>query len=357
MWSNQRSLGIHGELVAVNAQHHEHKCRPTGSVEFHRAELNPPDLRLSCNCKRSEPFGKATIQWFWRLLPTTGRRDPHCWSTNTNCVPRYVAGVPVPSTAANSSSTSRVPAATGSPSSAQSGHSHAGAIAGGVVGGVALLATVFAVIIFCFLRRRPSRSRRGYEDGGGRRWSFRKLRSGNNTTRSSVQKPSPNLQAEQTIIGSDEEISTVGHEKLVAVAQASHPPQQPTRTQSLRTSAQMTASYRDGRATANPERPGSRASYGAHPGEAIPLEHTHLQYSPSLSVTSPRRKPAPRYDGAAEAEEREGRSSSQSTLDPIHGDSAKGSPDSVHILQHKSSFGAVRPMRVMITDPPTCAPP
>ncbi len=119
----------------------------------------------------------------------------------------------------------------------------------------------------------------------------------------------------------------------------------------------MTASYRDGRATANPERPGSRASYGAHPGEAIPLEHTHLQYSPSLSVTSPRRKPAPRYDGAAEAEEREGRSSSQSTLDPIHGDSAKGSPDSVHILQHKSSFGAVRPMRVMITDPPTCAPP
>jgi hypothetical protein len=276
--------------------------------------------------------------------------------TNTNCVPQYA--VTAPSTGGSSSPTSHVPVATGSLSSGQSGHSHAGAIAGGVVGGLAFLAVVFAAIFFCFLRRRPSRSRLRDDDGGGRRWSelsFRKLLSGNNTG-SSIQKPSSNLQADQTIIGSDEEISTVGHEKAIATAQASpHPPQQPTRSQSLRTSTQTTGSYRDGRVTANPERPGSRASYGAYPGEAIPMEHTNLQHSPS--VTSPRRKPAPRYDGAAEVGERDGHSSSQTTLDPIHGNSTNGSPESVRILQHKSSFGAVRPMHVMISDPPASVPP
>jgi hypothetical protein len=271
--------------------------------------------------------------------------------TNTNCVPQYAAAAP----STRSSSTSHVPIATSSPSSAQSGHSHAGAIAGGVVGGLAFMAAVFAAIFFCFLRRRPSRSRLRDEDGGGRRWSelsFRKWRS----ARSSIQKTSSNLQADQTIIGSDEEISTVGHEKAIATAQASpHPPShQPNRSQSLRTSTQTNASYRDGRVTTNPERPGSRDSYGAHPGEAIPMEHTNLQHSPS--VTSPRRKPAPRYDGATEVEERDGHSSSQTTLDPIHGNSTNGSPDSVHILQHKSSFGAVRPMRVMISDPPASVP-
>src|SRR6266849_10700425 len=66
--------------------------------------------------------------------------------TNTNCVPQYA--VTDPSTSA--SSTSHVPVATGSPSSAQSGHSHAGAIAGGVVGGLAFLGAVFAAIFFCF---------------------------------------------------------------------------------------------------------------------------------------------------------------------------------------------------------------
>jgi hypothetical protein len=276
--------------------------------------------------------------------------------TNTNCVPQYA--VAAPSTSAKSSSTSHVPVTTGALSSAQSGHSHAGAIAGGVVGGLAFLAVLFAAIFFCFLRRRPSRSRLRDDDGGGRRWSelsFRKLLSGNNT-RSSIQKPSSNLQADQTIIGSDEEISTVGHEKAIAAAQASphRPSHEPTRSQSLRTSTQTTASNRDGRATTNPERPGSRASYGGHPGEAIPMEHTHLQHSPS--VTSPRRKPAPRYDAAMEVGEHDGHSSSQTTLDPIHGNSTGGSPDSVHILQHKSSFGAVRPMRVMLSDPPASVP-
>ena len=273
--------------------------------------------------------------------------------TNTNCVPQYAVGAP--SISASSSSTSHVPVATDSLSSAHSGHSHAGAIAGGVVGGLAFLGLVFAAIFFCFLRRRPSRSRLRDDDGGGRRWSelsFRKFRSGNNT-RSSTQKPSSNPHAEQTIIGSDEEISTVGHEKAIAAAQASHPPQQPSRSQSLRTSTQTTSSYRDGRIAAHPERPGSRASFSAY-GEAIPMGHTHLQHSPS--VTSPRRKPAPRYDGATEPGERDGHSSSQTTLDPILGNSTNGSPDSVHILQHKSSFGAVRPMHVMTSDPPASVP-
>jgi hypothetical protein len=274
--------------------------------------------------------------------------------TNTNCVPQYAVGVPVPSTSASSSSTSDVPLATSSPS-AQSSHSHAGAIAGGVVGGLAFLGVVFA-IFFCFFRRRTPRTRLRDEDGG-RRWSelsFRKLRSSNNT-RSSMQNTS-NIPAEQTIMGSDEDFSTVGHEKAIAAAQASHhPPQPPIRSQSFRTSTQTSGSYRDGRVTTNPEPPGSRASFGAHPGEAIPMEHTNLQHSPS--VTSPRRKPAPRYDGAAEAGERDGRSSSQTTLDPIHGNSANGSPDSVNILHHKSSLGAVRPMHVMISDPPAAVPP
>jgi hypothetical protein len=279
--------------------------------------------------------------------------------TNTNCVPQFAAGVPVPATSASASSTSHVAVATGtsSPSSAQSGHSHAGAIAGGVVGGLALLAVV-AAIFLCFLRRSPSRTRLHDEDSGGRRWSelsFRKVRSGN--ARSSLQNAS-NGHAEQTIIGSDEEISTVGHEKAIAAAQAAAhpPPQQPIRTQSFRTSTQTSGSYRDGRVTTNPERRGSRDSYGVHPGEVIAMEPTNLQHSPSIA--SPRRKPAPRYDGATEAGERDGRSSSQTTLDPpVHGNSTNGSPDSVHILQHKGSFGAVRPMHVMVSDPPPAVRP
>lgn len=276
--------------------------------------------------------------------------------TNTGCVPQFILGAP--STTTDSSSSTSLPVATSSPSSTKKSHSNAAAIAGGVVGGIAFLAAAFAAIFFC-LRRRPTRSRLRDEDGGGRRWSelsFRKLRSGNNT-KSSAQKTSPNIQAEQTIIESEEEISTVGHEKAMAAAQAAaqaaahSAPQQPARSHSLRTSTQTASSYREGRVT-NLERSGSNASasYGGHPGEAIPMEHTHLQYSPSIA--SPRRKPAPRYDGATEVGERGGRSSSQTTLDPFPGGSNNGSPDSIHILQHKSSFGAVRPMHVMMSDPP-----
>ncbi|KAI0276713.1 hypothetical protein BGY98DRAFT_1097966 [Russula aff. rugulosa BPL654] len=324
---------------------------PAGSFEFHRTEFD----RLVC-------FITRLVSDICNVQNTVQATSSSFFvqnGTNTNCVPQYAVGVPVPSTGASSSSTSHVPVVTSSPSSAQSGHSHAGAIAGGVVGGLALLGVV-AAIFLCFLRRRTPRARIRDEDGG-RRWSelsFRK-RSSNNT-RSSMQK-TLNPHAEQTIIGSDEEISTVGHEKAIATAQAlAHPlpqqppPQQPVRSQSFRTSTQTSGSYRDGRVTANPERPGSRTSFGAHP-EAIPMEPTNLQHSPSL--TSPRRKPAPRYDAAMEAGQRDGRSSSQTTLDHIQGNSTNGTPDSFHILQHKSSFGAVRPMHVMTSDPPAAVSP
>jgi hypothetical protein len=273
--------------------------------------------------------------------------------TNTNCVVQYA---PAPSTPAHSSSTTAVPAATNSSTSAAASsghHSNAGAIAGGVIGGIAFLAAAFVAFLYWYLRRRSSRSQFHDEDNGSRRWSelafVRKSRPGN-STRSSTQKAPPAVEGDQTIIGSEEEISTVGHEKAIAAAPPTFQPSpnQPTRTQSLRASTQTNGSYR------TPESPGARASYGSRPGEAIPLERSNTAGG---SVTVPRRKPAPRYEGAAGAEvRRDGRSSSQTTLDfTPHGNSANGSPDSVHVLQHKSSFGAVRPMHVMTTDPPTRA--
>ena len=280
--------------------------------------------------------------------------------TNTNCVVQFAN---TPSNATSASSASHVPLATNSSSSVHSSHSNAGAIAGGVVGGIAFLAALFAAFLY-WRRRRLSGARQLDEDGGGRRWSelsFRKSRPGNN------QRVAPAAEGDQTMIGSEEEVSTVEHEKAVAAAAAlpppqlpPHQPQLPLRTQSLRYSTQTTGS--NGR---NPESPGSRASYGTRPGEAIALERTNTTGG---SVCHPRRKPAPRYDGAAEAEAgADGRSSSQTTLDFMPGNSIspdstthilqqhKGSPDSMHILQHKSSFGAVRPMHVMSTDPPVRA--
>jgi len=266
--------------------------------------------------------------------------------TITGCVVQFAA----PSTAANSSSTSH-PVATNIV--APSHHSNAGAIAGGVIGGIAFLAVAFVAFLFLCLRRRTSRSQHHDEDGGARRWSelsFRKSRPDN--TRSSTQKTLPVLEGEQTITGSDEEMSTLAHEKAIAAGQSPpqlppHQPHQPIRTHSLRNSTQTTGSY--GRGATNPESPGAPSSYNAFTGEAIQLERTNT----AGGSVRPRRKPAPHYEGGAEGEEQhDGRSSSQTTLDFVPGNSTKGSPDSAHILQHKSSFGAVRPMHVMITDPP-----
>ena len=272
--------------------------------------------------------------------------------TNTNCVPQFAA---VPS-----SSTSAAPGATNTSTLiTPSHHSNAGAIAGGVIGGIAFLAAAFVAFLYLYLRRRTSRAQHHDEDGGPRRWSelaFRKSRDTN--TRSSIQKPTATVEGDQTMIGSEEEVSTVGHEKAKAIAAIQPaapqlppqlPPHQPIfRSQSLRNSTQTTGSV--GRGSAIAESPGARSSYNAQPGEAIQLERANTATS---SFHHPRRKPAPRYDGAAEAGD--GRSSSQSTLDFVAGNSNKGSPDSNHILQRKSSFGAVRPMHVMVTDPPSHA--
>jgi hypothetical protein len=147
------------------------------------------------------------------------------------------------------------------------------------------------------------------------------------------------------------------HEKAKAIAAiqpaaAQLSPQIPPHQHIFRSqySTQTTGSV--GRGSVILESPGARSSYKAQPGEAIQLERANTATG---NFHRPRRKPAPRYDGAAEAGD--GRSLSQPTsrLDFLAGNSNKGSPDSNHILQHKSSFGAVRPMHVMVTDPPSHA--
>jgi hypothetical protein len=153
------------------------------------------------------------------------------------------------------------------------------------------------------------------------------------------------------------------HEKAKAIAAiqpaaAQLSPQIPPhqhifRSQSLRNSTQTTGSVTSvGRGSVILESPGARSSYKSQPGEAIQLERANTATG---NFHHPRRKPAPRYDGAAEAGD--GRSLSQPTsrLDFVAGNSNKDSPDTNHILQHKSSFGAVRPMHVMVTDPPSHA--
>ncbi|KAH9959471.1 hypothetical protein BC827DRAFT_506652 [Russula dissimulans] len=169
--------------------------------------------------------------------------------TNTNCITQFAARSP----------SNQVPTSTASPSAivaTSSGHSHAGAIAGGVIGGVAFLAAVIIAFLYMCVRRRNGRPRRG----GGRRWSelsFRKLRRGSDTP-SSLRPAEPCLEADQTFVGSDEELSALGHEKVVAAAQPAILPQR-AYTPSRRASTQTNRSYN--RATPNSEAPIRRTSY------------------------------------------------------------------------------------------------
>jgi len=277
--------------------------------------------------------------------------------TNTDCVVQYAVAPSTPANPNSSTSTSStlVPPATNVASS--SGHSHTGAIAGGVIGGIAFLAVAIAAFLFFCVRRQTSRSHRGDENRTRQRWSELSFRKSLSFARSSIQKPLsalPALEADQTFVGSEEEVSTVDHEKAIAAAQRSMPAYQPTRSQSLRTSTQTTGSR--GYTASNAEPLARRASCSAHPGEAIPLERTHTAGGGAGGATGPRRKPAPRYDGPEVEVGYTGRSSSQTTLDSIHGN-AKGSggPGGGHVLRHQSSFGAMRPMHVMMPDPPPTA--
>ncbi|KAI0294841.1 hypothetical protein B0F90DRAFT_1221120 [Multifurca ochricompacta] len=264
--------------------------------------------------------------------------------TNTDCILQFPA----------SSSASSSPVATPTTSASQSaivtvstGHSHAGAIAGGVIGGIAALAAVLCAFLFWFFRRRP---RNGAENGHDGRWSAMALRKSHHASDMTSTQKSQTLDAEQTFIGSDEELSTLGHEKAIASNPPAMPPYQPSNPQSKRTSVQTNASY--GRAMSNPEPPVRPLSHTPFPMDVVPLERAQT----AGGGGGPRRKPAPRYDGAGETgAERNGPSSSRSTLDSTYGNvngNGNGNTGGTHVLQHQTSFGAMRPMHVLIPDPP-----
>jgi len=267
--------------------------------------------------------------------------------TNTNCVPQYAVISTSPSTSVSPSSS---PSAI---SAASSGHSRTGAVAGGIIGGIAFFAAATAAFIYCFLRRRYRYPRsRNEGDGNIPPWSSLGIGQSPHSSyaRSSVQKVHaalPTLEADQTFLASDEEVSTVGHEKAAAAAAAGYP-MPLRRSQSNRTSAQTNSSA--GRAS-NPEPLARRGSAGT--GEVIQLERANTFGGGS------RRKPPPRYDGPDETGVKgNGTSSSRTTLESTRGSTnahGNGNMGGTHVLQHQSSFGAMRPMHVMIPDPPPAA--
>lgn len=302
--------------------------------------------------------------------------------TDVACVPQFATD------SSTSSTTSPVPVSTAAsaPASASpsavvgtsSSHSHAGAIAGGVVGGIAFFAAALAAFFFWFLRRRSDRSRGADNGRHSRGWSAMALknsRHANDGRRSTRRDHSglPAVDADQTFIGSDEELSAIGHEKAVAPISPApvlpyHPSSNP---QSKRTSTQTNGSY--GRTMSNPEPPIRPPSYQPHVGELFPLERpqtagnerpqTAGNERPQTAGNGPRRKPAPRYDEPVQAVAEP--CSSRTTLDSNHGitspqshgngngnGNGDGNSDSSHALQHQSSFGAMRPMHVMMPDPP-----
>ncbi len=321
--------------------------------------------------------------------------------TNTNCIYQFAVAPTTPATSSSRpTSTSSHAAASTIVAAVTSGHSHAGAIAGGVIGGIALFAAAFVAFLYLCLRRRSARSELRDVHDTGRPWSmlsFNKLRYGADA-RSSIQRHHstlPTLDATQTFVGTDEEFSTIAHEKAIAAALPLAPPVQPTRSRSQRGSTQTNGSLNN--AAFSTESPVRRShSYKAQPIEVIPLERTQTNQSnrpssssePPLSRSAtynapppasplertptgggggsstggPRRKPAPRYDDAAQAEaeaeaERARNPSSQTTpsssLGTTNGGVSLG--DQPTILRHQSSFGAMRPMHVMIPDPPPAA--
>jgi hypothetical protein len=289
--------------------------------------------------------------------------------TNVGCVQQF---------ALSSSTTSPVPVST-SPSAvvgASSSHSHAGAIAGGVIGGIAFFAAALVAFLFWFFRRRSDRSR-GADNGRTRRWSAMALKRSRHDGRDSTGKDHsglPAVDADQTFIGSDEELSTVDHEKAISAISplTTLPYHHPAQPQSRRTSTQTNGSFR--RALSNPDPPIRPPSYQPHVGESSPLERPHTTENgarggessplerPQTGGNGARRKPAPCYDEAAvAAAERNGNvaCSSRTTLDSTgnasrqsHGGNGIANSDGSHVLQHQSSFGAMRPMHVIIPDPP-----
>ncbi len=315
--------------------------------------------------------------WYYMLATVQGVLQSSSSSffvengTNTDCIPQFAPS-------SSPSTTSLVPVSTSASPSAvvavTSDHSHAGAITGGVIGGIAFFAAALVAFLFWFFRRRPDRSR----DAGGQRWSLRRFRHASDG-RALAHKDNhdlPSLEAEQTFVGSDEEIvTTAGHEKMMSpdtpsvLPYISHSPP-PRRT-----------STGSGRVISNPERPIRPPSYQPYTREAIPMDRPHTTGNVAIERTQsggnvplerpqtagnpPRRKPAPRYDEASEtapAVEGNGSYSSYTTLDyatleSAHGHGSNinhgnGKTEGTHGLQHQSSFGAMRPMHVIMPDLP-----
>ncbi|KAH9974653.1 hypothetical protein BGW80DRAFT_1251383 [Lactifluus volemus] len=226
--------------------------------------------------------------------------------TITNCIPQYAVNA--------SPSNTTVPPSASPSTNASSGHSHVGAIAGGLIGGIAFLAAAFSALLFCFLRHRRRHSRSPMDASGNGRWSALGIGKSRHSSyaRSSLQKAHaglPTLEADQTILGSDEEISAASHEKVVDAA-SDYPtvPHFDPLAHPNRTSTQTNNST--GRVS-NPELPTRRRSQNAGTREAIPLERAN---------TGTRRKPVPRYEDTIETEaDGNAGSSSHTTLDSIHG--------------------------------------
>ena len=267
--------------------------------------------------------------------------------TNTNCITQFAVSSSPSSNLPDSPSVSPSPI-----SATSSGHSHVGAIAGGIIGGIIFFAAAFSAFLYYFLRRRYRYPRsRNEDDGDIRRWSALGIGKSRHTSyaRSSVQKAHaalPTLEADQTFLGSDD---TAVHEKAIAAGYAI--PAQPQRySRSNRASTQTRSS--NGRAS-NPDPPSRRPSQNAGTGEVIQLERANTFGGGA------RRKPPPRYDSADEPEVKgSGTSSSRTTLESSHGNTNaldNGNVGGTHLLQHQSSFGAMRPMHVLIPDPPPSA--
>ncbi|KAF8258186.1 hypothetical protein EI94DRAFT_1179326 [Lactarius quietus] len=249
--------------------------------------------------------------------------------TNVACIPQFAV----------SSATSLVPVST-SPASSQSavvaassGHSHAGAIAGGVIGGIAFFAAALVAFLFWFLRRRS----RGAENKHRRSWSAMALK-----------RP---RRANEGRLSTHEELSTVGHEKAISSIPPPILPYDPSHPQANRSSTLTTGSQ--SRVMSNPP-----PSYLPHVGD-VPVQSRPPTAGERPQTAGSRRKPAPRYEEAGGTMLGDnGGNSSSTTLDSIHGNGSRQSHGNVnvnsdaHALQHQSSFGAMRPMHVMMPDPP-----
>ncbi|KAI0316085.1 hypothetical protein OF83DRAFT_1173221 [Amylostereum chailletii] len=365
------------------------------------------------------PSVNVTQGWY-KLIATI----PDTTITAQNSLPFFVANGSTVDCLQSASPTSALPSsagssATSSPSASSilapvneaSRSSHAGAIAGGVVGGIAFLGAVIGALIFWFCRhRRPAarRSRAIAVEGAGSgfgpsTWGALGAKRARHVSDSVQALPKhahsqtssiAAREALQSPVGSDEELSSTAHEKVVVDGSNAAAcnngmegfvPYTPTPRATKRASASSSISpppYTFNNrsrgasqcALSQPELPRSTSTntntssttapsadgQGAAPARRMSLalappslrigetEHIPMERTP---VTPARRKPVPRYDSSDFAMPDVPQSPS------LYGgqESARASRatlDSFHALQHQGSYGNMRPMHVMMPDPP-----